>query len=338
MPITLAQASLNVVNPVDLAVIDMFRRYDNLLLDLMVWDDVASMASGGGGAPSYTYTRLLSAAPAGPRKFNSEYVPGKATRGRVSVDLKVYGGSYELDRVFKNLGPATTNEIEFQTAQLVTSTRVTWSTDIIRGDSTLTDGFDGLSKILTGAATEVIGAPLDLRAATITTQAGALAAWDAIDVWLSSIMPPRVSGQAANAPGALPPGQRAILGNTTSITRLQSLARWAGVYNLRSDELGRKIQDYNGWLLIDIGNLADDSGPIIPIGVSGSGETDLYAVTFGMDGLHGASMAGVPLIQTWLPDFTRSGAVKLGEVEMGPAALVLKNTKAAGVYRKVRVI
>ncbi len=65
--------------------------------------------------------------------------------------------------------------------------------------------------------------------------------------------------------------------------------------------------------------------------------TDIYAIRLGMDGFHGVAVAGQPLLQTWLPDFTRSGAVKTGEVEMGPVAAVLKATKAAAVLRNIKV-
>jgi hypothetical protein len=43
------------------------------------------------------------------------------------------------------------------------------------------------------------------------------------------------------------------------------------------------------------------------------------------------------LIKTWLPDFTRAGAVKTGEVEMGPVSIALKASKAAAVIRNVKV-
>lgn len=66
------------------------------------------------------------------------------------------------------------------------------------------------------------------------------------------------------------------------------------------------------------------------------GLTDLYAVRFGLDGFHGVAVPG-QLINTWLPDFTTAGAVKTGEVEMGPVAVVLKATKAAAVLRNVKV-
>ena len=60
------------------------------------------------------------------------------------------------------------------------------------------------------------------------------------------------------------------------------------------------------------------------------GLTSIYAVRFGMDGFHGVAVPG-QLIQTWLPDFSTAGAVKTGEVEMGPVAVVLKSSRAAAV-------
>jgi hypothetical protein len=41
-------------------------------------------------------------------------------------------------------------------------------------------------------------------------------------------------------------------------------------------------------------------------------------------------------VKIWLPDFTTAGAVKKGEVEM-VAGCALKSTKAAGVFRKIKV-
>lgn len=72
---------------------------------------------------------------------------------------------------------------------------------------------------------------------------------------------------------------------------------------------------------------------------AGSGQTgltDIFAVRFGMDGFHGVSTTG-PLVQNWLPDFSTAGAVKTGETELGPVAVALKATKAAAVYRNVKV-
>lgn len=71
-------------------------------------------------------------------------------------------------------------------------------------------------------------------------------------------------------------------------------------------------------------------------GAGQTGLTDLYAVRFGLDGVHAVAVPG-QILQTWLPDFTTAGAVKTGEVEMGPIAPVLKASKAAAVFRNVKV-
>ena len=67
------------------------------------------------------------------------------------------------------------------------------------------------------------------------------------------------------------------------------------------------------------------------------GRDRLYAYRVGLDGFHGVTVSGQPLVRTWLPDFTEAGAVKKGEVEMGPLAVALKATKAATVLRGVTV-
>lgn len=68
-----------------------------------------------------------------------------------------------------------------------------------------------------------------------------------------------------------------------------------------------------------------------------TGLTDLYAIRFGLDGFHAVSTVGGQIVSQFLPDFTTSGAVKTGEVEMGPVGVVLKATKAAAAYRNIKV-
>lgn len=68
-----------------------------------------------------------------------------------------------------------------------------------------------------------------------------------------------------------------------------------------------------------------------------SSVTDLYAYRVGLDGFHGVSTVGGQLVQAWMPDFSSAGAVKKGEVELGPVAVALKATKAAAVYRNIKV-
>lgn len=353
MPVTLAQAQLNTQDDIDFAVIDNLRRY-SWLFDQIVFDDTVSPGTGGGSLV-YGYTRLLAARAAAFREFNTEYTPSAATKQRLTVELHPLGGAFEIDRTLARLGAQSSAEVVFQMQQLLTSIRSGFQDELINGDTAVNAaGFDGLDKSLTGQSTEykpidegVSAGYVDWTSGTITTQALANAQLDKLDDWLSRIVPSTTGGGDLGTPGALPPGVKAILGNTKSITRMQSLARWAGIYTETKDDVGRKVKMYGEWVLQDLGDNATGVSPIVPIetrdadGGGGGGNitglTDLYAACFGLDALHGASVAGVPLVQTWMPDYTTAGAVKTGEVEMGPVAGVLRNTKACGAFRNIKV-
>jgi hypothetical protein len=353
VPITLAQAQVNTQTDVDYAVIDNLRRY-SWLLDQIAFDDTVNPGTGG-TTLTYGYVRLTAARAAQFRALNSEYTPGQATRTPLSVQLKPLGGAFTVDRVLARLGAAATNEISFQMQQLLTATRTKFQDELINGDVLVdANGFDGLDKSLTGQSTEwvpltegVTTGILDWTRGTIDTQAEAMAQLDVVDDWLSRIVPSHTGGGDQGSPGALPPGVKAILGNTRSITRLRALGRWAGIYTAIKDDLGRQIEMYGPWVLVDLGDNALGTAPIIPNetrvhgGSADSGTsanlTDLYAASFGLDALHGASVSGNPLVQTWMPDFTTAGAAKSGEIEMGPAAMVLKNLRACGALRNIKI-
>src|SRR4051812_26585658 len=188
MPVTLAQAQVNVQNAVDYAVIDNLRRY-SWLMDQVTYDDVVNPGTGG-ATLTYGYTRLTTAAPAGFRAYNSEFTPGQATRTRFTVDLKPLGGAFTLDRDLTDLGGAATNETTFQMQQLLTSIRTGCGREIILGDIAVdATGFDGLSKSLVGPATEktaaYVAGSADWRPATVNTQALANTRLDEVDDWLS---------------------------------------------------------------------------------------------------------------------------------------------------------
>lgn len=338
MAVTLAQAAVNTLNDVDFNVIDNIRRY-SWLWDHIPFDDSTSPGSNG-ATLTYAYTRLITPAGAGFRSINSEYTPGQAIRQRFSVDLKPLGGAFTLDRVLANLGPQQTNEITFQLSQLTTSAIVRFQQEVILGDTAVdATGFDGLSKSLTGTVTEktagYVAGSADWKAATIAGNlATANTRLDELDDFLSLIVPSHLGSGDMTQPGAIPAGLKVLLGNTKMIARLRSIVRTAGSYTNDKDDMGRQVESYNGWVMIDIGDRFDGSAPIIPITANA---TDLYAVTFGLDAFHGVIAAGVPMVQTWMPDFAHAGAVKSGELEIGPLAMTLKNTKAAGVLRSITV-
>jgi hypothetical protein len=338
--ITLSNAQVNVQDDVDYAVIDMYRR-TSWLLDQLSFDDCVNPGSGG-ATLTYGYTRLVNARQGGFRAINSEYTEQQASRQRYTVDLKPLGGSFKVDRVIANLGPAATNEVNFQMGELIKGSVNGFINAVINGDTAVdANGFDGLDKSLTGSSTESFGGKtpgsnqyLDWTAATINTQALAMAAVDTLDEFLSLVVG----------------GADALIGNRKSISRIRSLARWAGYYSREEDAFGRPVERYGNTVLVDAGTkVADhtstetDIVPIASVDVDSksstsaiTGVTDLYAVNFGMDSFHGVSVNG-PLVQHWLPDFAHAGAVKTGEVEMGPLAVVLKRTTGAAVLRNIKV-
>ncbi|WP_371677917.1 major capsid protein [Streptomyces sp. NBC_01276] len=335
MAITLADARLNTQDDVDTMVIDEFRK-SSWLLDNLTFDDVVSPA-GGGATLTYGYTRLITERPAQFRPMNTEYPKAQAKRQRYTVDLSPLGGAFEVDRVLSNLGAAATNETTFQMGQTIKSARAFFSDQVINGKRVTTPGaeagFDGLDKALAGSSTEMgAGASLDWTGATLGSDAGkANDALDVLDEFLALL---------DGTPSA-------IFGNKKTLSRVRSLARRAGYYDRTADAFGQQIETYNGIPLVDLGDKAGATTPVIPIesrDVDGAGAgaailglSDLYVVRLGLDGFHGVSTVGGQLVRQWLPDFTTAGAVKTGEVELGPVAVALKATKSAAVLRNIKV-
>lgn len=325
MPVTLAQAKLNATDDLDTNVIDEFAK-NNFLLSTLTFDDVVNQA-GAGATLTYGYNRLITQADAAFRAINSEYTPGEVTKQKYTVDLKPLGGSFQIDRVLNRVAAAA--ETTLQMTQKIKATNAKFNDAVVNGDTAVdVNGFDGLSKSLTSSSTEYGAAvSTDWRGATIGSDAGkANDALDALDAWLAML---------DGTPDA-------ILGNIDAIARIRSLARRAGYYDRSASAFGAQVESYRGIAMVDLGAKAGSSNLVIPttsktVATVAGNYTDIYAVRFGLDGFHAVSMSGAPLVQTWMPDFTTAGAVKTGEVELGPAAVVLKATKSAAVFRNILV-
>lgn len=333
MPITLNESKNNAVADLDVAVIDEFRK-ESAITDALIWDDAVNPV-GGGATLDYGYRRLATQRNAAFRAYNTEYTPEAVTTVKVNVTLAPLGGSFEVDRVLAKLGPAASGGVALNLQQTVKSTVTKFQDAVINGDTAVdANGFDGLDKALVGSSTEIgTGAVIDWRDFDTDPRAEHKAL-DAIDDFLSYL---------DGAPTF-------ILGNARALSRVRAAARRAGMYTKNPVEgllgpNGRPVvrEQYGDIVFADPGNKPGTNNPIIPIvtrtvgGTATSGLTDLYAVRVGIDGFHGVSTVGGQLVQTWLPDFSTAGAVKKGEVEMGPVAVALKKTKAAAVLRNVRV-
>lgn len=334
MAISLAEGKNNATTDLDVAVIDEFRK-TGVIPDSLIFDDVVNPA-GGGDTLAYGYRRLTTQATADTRAINSEYTDQNVTTTPVTTNLAVLGGSFGVDRVVAKLGPAASASVSLNMGQKIKSTSAKFADLVINGDTaTDANGFDGLDKALVGSSTEFRAAQVTDWTDFDTATRAEHKALDAIDEFLSLL---------DGAPSV-------IIGNAKALARVRAAARRAGMYTKNPvegllDANGRPVEreQYGSIVFGDAGDKAGSSSPIIPIvtrtvaTVSTTGLTDLYAYRVGLDGFHGISTIGGSIASAWLPDFAHAGAVKRGEVELGPIGVALKATKAAAVWRNIKVL
>lgn len=328
MAITLAGIQANLEDDIDFNTINELRMGSPFLLNAMPFDDVVVPGTNGGTLTA-GYNRIASTRPAHTRQQNTEYPAFEATKRRVTVDLIPVGARYNIDRVFAKIGAAS--EVDFQQGQAVTATIAKFSDLFINGVagadfSAATPEFEGLDAAVTGTITEWTdnGNPFDFD--TITDKAGALAATRQLRAWLRKF---------DGAPSA-------FFVNDDGAAWLDQLNDWIGYYTAVGDSFGGEVATFRGIPYVNLGmkpGTVDEDDVLtgdVPeddiIPTDENGVTSIYAARIGMDGVHGYATPGT-LFSQWLPDFTTAGAVKPGEVELGPVAIAVKKTRAAGAFR-----
>lgn len=325
MAITLAEAKVGMPDKVDQKVVDTFRR-SSLLLDKMVFDNAISPGTGG-STLTYGYIQLKTPSTAAVRQINSEYTAGEAKREEKTTKAVVMGGKFQIDRVLIGTAGAV-DELAFQTEQKVKATANYFNNLVINGNKASTGSgvvntFDGLDKLLTGTETEITSA-VDVSTETLMNS-NYNALLDEVDGFLSTL-----DGKPSM-----------LLMNNKMLTKMRSAARRAGYYSRSRDEFGRVVEAYNDIPMYDMGKYYNGTNTvdIIPetaASTTAEGKTDIYAVTIGLDGFHGVSPTGSKVINSYMPDLTKPGAVKDGEVEL-VAGVALKNTNKAGVLRGIKI-
>ena len=316
---TLAQAKNLSQDKLTNYVIDEFRK--SPLLDAMVFDDTVKPQ--GGTTMTYVYNRVKTMATAAGRALNSEYTPQQADTEQVSVNLKVFGGSFQLDRIIANYEKQVLDLVQFQLQQKTAATRALFQDWMINGDSSKEGGvaFDGLAKILKGTSTEVTlesAALLDLSSA-----AQVKANWQSFLYELR-----QVEKLLDGEPGI-------ILVNNDLFAVFQSVADLSTQFQQTKNDLGTQIVKYGNATIMKTGDKPGTSTPIIQTDAA-KGTTDMYLFRIGLDGVHGVTPEGTKEPKIYLPDMTRPGAVKTGEVEM-VAAMAVKATRSAAVLHGIQV-
>lgn len=328
MAITLAEMKVGCADKVKEMVIDTFIR-DSEILEMLPFDNCISPS--GGSTLTYGYIQKKLPSMTAFRALNTEYTPNHSVNEKKSVDLKIFGGSFEIDRILKK-AENKFNNVASQMEDKIKSAVGTFHNALINGDSSSdANSFDGLDKFLVGQETEInTGAYVDL-----STMAKIKENADMFYEMLTSLI------ADTNA--------EAIICNKDMKTKIQTVARILGYKTESEEAFGRKVTSIDGVRIIDLKNIAtvdDGVAKEIPIigkqtrNISSSpveGLTDIYAVHFSIDdGFCGVTLDGDEGIDQYLPDFTQPGAVKKGEVEM-VAAVALKNTKSAGVLRNIKI-
>ena len=325
MAITLAEAKVGMADKVDQKVVDTFRR-SSLLLDKLVFDNAISPGTGG-STLTYGYIQLKTPSTAAVRQINSEYTAGEAKREEKTTKAVVMGGKFQIDRVLIGTAGAV-DELAFQTEQKVKATANYFNNLVINGNKAssgkgVLNTFDGLDKLLTGTETEITSAVDVSTEALMNANYNALL--DEVDGFLSTL-----DGKPSM-----------LLMNNKMLAKMRSAARRAGYYSKTRDEFGRQVETYNDIPMYDMGKYYNGTNTvdIIPetaASASAEGKTDIYAVTIGLDGFHGVSPTGSKVINSYMPDLSKPGAVKDGEVEL-VAGVALKNTNKAGVLRGIKI-
>lgn len=328
MAITLAEMKVGMADKVFDQVIDTFLR-ESEILQLLPFDNCVSPS--GGSTLTYSYVQAVLPSTAEFRALNTEYTDSAAKLEKKSADLKIFGGKFPMDRVLKQ-SEGKFNNLAFQMEQKIKAAISLFHYTLINGDSTTNNKeFDGLDKMLAGTKSEFNkSAVLDISTAEkLKTNADQL----------YELLTTLIRDTDADA----------LLMNSKTIAKVQTLARILGYKTESEEAFGKKIVSMDGVRLMDLKNHYTVSGsqatavPCVKDGItrtvstSQTGLTDIYAVKFDVnDGFHGATLTGTAGISQYLPDFTKPGAVKDGEVEM-VAAAILKNTAHAGVLRNIKL-
>ncbi len=335
MTTSLAEAKNNAQEDYDPFVIDEFRK-GSAIADSLVFDQAVNPA-GGGATLDYGYRRQVTQGTAAFRPLNTEYTASEVTTSKHSTELKVLGGTFQVDRVIAKVGPALSGAVALNMRNKIKAATTLFQDAVINGDTAVdAASFDGLNKALVGSSTEFRATDVTDWSDWDTVPASVHKALDDIDEFLA----------------LLDGTPTIILGNAKALARVRAAARRAGQYVKNPiegliGENGRPIEreSYGGIVFADPGAKAGTNSPIIPIETRPLGDddadvtglTDLYAYRVGMDGFHGVTTVGGNLVETWLPDFTNVKAVQEGGVEFGPVGVALKATKAAAVFRNIKV-
>lgn len=265
MALTLAQAKALSDSKLTNQIIDEFRK--SPLLDALTFDNTVKVQ--GGKTLAYVYNRITTQPTAGTRAINGEYVAQETVTTQNTVNLKVMGGAYELDRVIANDEKQVVDQIEFQTTQKAKATVAVFNDLFINGNSTVTaTEFDGIDKAVTGSTTE--------RNADSFIN---LSDSSNIDSNYKNFL-----YQIRKLEASMDGKPTHYLMNGDLFAVFQTIADRVPNIHYVKNELGEEVLKYGNALLVEMGDKAGSSDPIIGnVGKSVGTGTGSYSLTTDTD-------------------------------------------------------
>ena len=320
--ITLEEVRKGQLTDLEKGVIDEFTRGDYLFQNIPFSMIANSIAGGAGWSTSYVY--LTDESQTGFRNINGKYDDTFAKKKMKTAEVKVYGGSFSIDRALRDQG-GVENEVAFQMGQLIKSARKGFSYYLINGSvAASAEQFDGLDTLLKGTATDMLAHATGFDLSTFDkTKANALEFAIKLDEWLS----------------LLNEKPQVLLGNAKLILKIKAAAKLAGVHSITQTNYGETIDTYNGIPLVQLDKYMPKGETVAKETIvidNATGNTSLYAVRFGEDALSVASPSSGKIIDVIAPDFNVASEQARGLVELRGVP-ILKTSKSCGVLRNIKV-
>lgn len=321
MLMTLEEVRKGMLPDLEKGVLDEFIKGD-WMFQHIPFSPIANPIKGGAGW-MVSYAKVTEESFSGHRAINGKYEDTIAKKDLKSVECKVYGGSFSIDRALKDQG-GVENEVAFQMAQLIKATKKGFSYYLINGAVATEDiQFDGLDTLVKKGPTDMEAETGGFDLSTFDkVKENALRFTTVMDEWL----------------GLFDEKPQAILCNSKMATKIKAVAKVVGIHTQTQNTFGATVDNYDGIPIVELGAYMPKGETVaketIPIDVDGT--TCMYAIRFGEDGLHVASPSSGKVIDVVLPNFNEAKEQARGLVEMR-AVPVLKTSKSCGVLRKIKI-
>ncbi|QIK70844.1 hypothetical protein G7062_11300 [Erysipelothrix sp. HDW6C] len=314
MPVTLAQAKELSQDKLTNEIIDDF--IASPVLATLPFDDTAKS---NGVSLTYVYNRVTTQSDAAPRALNTEYVPQQAATNQETTNLKIMGGSWQIDRVLARDERQVIDLVTFQSREKAKAAVALFHDLFINGSkSTDVLQFDGLKAIAESRSAHIV---------------------DAESLDLSDASKIKANGQQLLY--ALRQAFKGTEGfthmgmNSDMFAIFQTIADTIPNVSYTRDELGHVVYWYGATRIVGMGYKPGTADEIIE--TSATGLTDIYLWREGMDGVHGVSPDGSPLVEIHLPNFNEAKAVHTGDVEF-VAAIVAKKLNSVAIVKNIKVV